>query len=139
MAAAVVGAVFLAFWAIRPLFPVEQASASSGGVTSLQRFYGLPIQPDRIYSEQTMRWFEWYIGPVTLALAGVGFCILVVRAIRSGSVASIVLLTVLGGITALYLWDPEVNPIQLWASRRFATAAFPLFMLPAALAIDFGI
>ncbi len=137
-AACVVGGGLVLAWAIRPLFPTERATGAAGGVARLQAYYGLAIQPNRTYSEQTLRWFEWYIGPVALALAVIGFCILVVRAIRAGSVIAIVLLTMLGGITALYLWNPEVNPLQIWATRRFATAAFPLFMLAAALAIDYG-
>jgi hypothetical protein len=36
----------------------------------------------------------------------------------------------------LYLWNPSIVPDQPWASRRFATAAIPLFLLSAAVALD---
>jgi hypothetical protein len=83
-----------------------------------------------------MRWFEWYIGPAALALGIAGLCILVIWSIRRGRAGSIVLLAMLAGITALYLWNPNVIPDQPWAIRRFATAGIPLFMIAAAVAVD---
>jgi hypothetical protein len=130
--------VLLLAWSIRPLMVTHRVTGAAGGVAALQRHLGLPVQANRMYSEQTLRWLEWYIGPVALALAVVGLCLLVMRIIRSGSAVAIVLLTMVGGITALYLWNPNVNPVQIWASRRFTTAALPLFLLAAAYALDFG-
>jgi hypothetical protein len=57
-------------------------------------------------------------------------------AIRSGSVTATVLLALVGGIAALYLWDPSNTPDQIWVTRRYATGALPLFALAAALALD---
>jgi hypothetical protein len=132
----VVGIGLLGAWALRPAKVLNGNTGAATGVANLQSHLGLPSQPYRTYAEQTLRWFEWYIGPVALALGIVGLVLLVVWAIRSGSVTAIVLLTMVGGITALYLWNPNITPDQIWATRRYATAAFPLFSLAAALALD---
>jgi hypothetical protein len=49
------------------------------------------------------------------------------------------LLAVVGGIAALYLWDPSNTPDQVWVTRRYVTGALPLFALAAALALDIGV
>jgi hypothetical protein len=83
-----------------------------------------------------MLWLEWYIGPVILVLGIAGICILVVRAISGGSAVPAIILAELGGVTALYLLNPHVTPEQIWAARRFATAAFPLLLLCAAVSLE---
>jgi hypothetical protein len=137
VAAWVVGTGLLVAWALRPARAASGLSGPVAGVVGhLQASLGLPVQPRRTYAEQTLRWFEWYIGPIAVALAIVGLCILVTMAIRSGRVTAVVLLALIGGISALYLWDPSNTPDQIWVTRRYATAAFPLFALAAALALD---
>jgi hypothetical protein len=134
----IVGIGLLAAWALRPAKVLDGNTGAASDIGNLQARLGLPAQPYRTYAEQTLRWFEWYIGPIALALAIIGLVLLVVWAIRSGSVTAIVLLTMVGGITALYLWNPSITPDQIWATRRYATGAFPLFALAAALALDVG-
>jgi hypothetical protein len=134
LAAWVVAVGLVAAWALRPAGP--KATGLTANIGALQKLMDLPVSPHRTYAEQTMRWFEWYIGPAALALGIVGLCILVVWSIRRGRAGSIVLLAMLAGITALYLWNPNVTPDQPWAIRRFATAGIPLFMIAAAVAVD---
>jgi hypothetical protein len=134
-----VGIGLLAGWALRPAHAVAGLNSPVSAVVGrLQASLGLPLQPGRTYAEQTLRWFEWYIGPIALALAIVGLCLLVTMAIRSGSVTATVLVTLVGGIAALYLWAPNNTPDQIWVTRRYATGALPLFALAAALALDAG-
>lgn len=135
-----VGTGLLAAWALRPAVAVRGLNAPvSAVVTQLQLSLGLPAQPGRTYAEQSLRWFEWYIGPVAVTLAIIGLCVLVTMAVRSGSVTASVLLAVVGGIAALYLWDPSNTPDQVWVTRRYVTGALPLFALAAALALDIGV
>ena len=138
-AAWVVGVTLAIAWVFRPLGPRETWAPGPSVlnfVATLQKASGLPVQANRTYAEQTMRWLEWYIGPVALGLAIAGMCILVLRSIRGGSGAAAILLFELGGVTALYLWNPNVVPDQVWAARRFVTAAIPLFFICAGLAVD---
>jgi hypothetical protein len=135
-----VGIGLLVAWALRPAKLVGGLNAPvSAVVTQLQVSLGLPAQPGRTYAEQSLRWFEWYIGPIAVALGIIGLCVLVTMAIRSGSVAATVLLAIVGGIAALYLWDPSNTPDQVWVTRRYVTGALPLFALGAALALDVGV
>ena len=118
-AAWVVGVTLAIAWVFRPLGPRETWAPGPSVlnfVATLQKASGLPVQANRTYAEQTMRWLEWYIGPVALGLAIAGMCILVLRSIRGGSGAAAILLFELGGVTALYLWNPNVVPDQV--SRR---------------------
>ena len=130
----VVAVGLVAAWALRPAGP--KATGPTGLIGGLQQTMDLPVSPHRTYAEQTMRWLEWYIGPAALALGIAGLCILVVWSIRRGRAGSIVVLAMLAGITALYLWNPKVTPDQPWAIRRFATAGIPLFMIAAAITVD---
>ncbi len=134
-----VGVGLAAAWALRPATAVYGLNGVvSAVVGQLQASLGLPAQPGRTYAEQTLRWFEWYIGPIAVALAIIGLCLLVTMAIRSGSVPATVVLVLVGGIAALYLWGPSNTPDQIWVTRRYATGALPLFALAAALALDVG-
>jgi hypothetical protein len=135
----IVGTGLLAAWALRPAKAVNgPKTPATAVVAQLQTSLGLPWQPDRTYAEQTLRWFEWYIGPIALVFAVVGLCILVHRAIGSGSVPAVILLTLIGGVVALYLWSPSNTPDQIWVTRRYVTGALPLFVLSAAVALDVG-
>ena len=100
----VVAVGLVAAWALRPAGP--KATGPNGQIGPIQRSLGLPVSPHRTYAEQTLRLLEWYIGPAALALGIAGLCILVFWAIRRGRAGSIILLAMLAGITALYLWNP---------------------------------
>ncbi len=135
-AAWVVGAGLVVAWSLRPAGPKATGSASNPTVLALQQAESLPLAGTRSYAEQTMRWIEWYIGPVTLALAIAGLCYLTVRVIGRGSVPSVVLLAMAGPLTAIYLWTPSITPDQIWAMRRYVPASLPLFVLAAGVMID---
>jgi hypothetical protein len=138
VAAAWVVAIGLgAAWSLRPDGPRQTTTKPAAGM--LERLENLPIQPDRTFGEQSMRWMSWYLGPAAVALAIAGLSILVVRAIRHGSAAAIVVLAMSGGLTALYLWAPNITPEQVWAMRRFVPASLPLFVIAAAVATDAGV
>ena len=133
------GVALLIGWALRPAKAVFGPSGPAATVVGqIQTGLGLPLQPDRTYAEQTLRWFEWYIGPVALALGIIGLGILVTWAVKYGRVTAVVLLVVLGGVVALYLWQPSITPDQIFVTRRYVTSALPLFLLAAAFALDVG-
>jgi hypothetical protein len=131
----IVGLGLALAWALRPAGPRAKGAVSSV-VLQLQRAESLPIEPTRTYSEQSMLWIQWYIGPVALALAIAGLCLLTFRTIARGSARSAVLLAMTGPITALYLWDPSVTPYQIWVTRRYVPAGLPLLVIAAAVALD---
>ena len=121
-------------WTLRPvLFRPRWVAYSLIG--ALQRNAGLAVDPRRTYSEATLRWFSWYLGPITVGLAIVGVAVLLIRAGRRLDAAVTVVLSVAGTGTALYLWKPSILPDQIWAMRRFVPAGLPLFVLLAACAL----
>jgi len=121
-------------WAIRPavMHPLSTSTPLIGG---LQDEAGLPFQPARSYAEDSVIWISWYLGPITVALAAVGAAVAVARSLRQAVAEYSLVLAVAGIGTALYLWKPSIAPDQIWAMRRFVPAAFPLFVLLAALAL----
>lgn len=134
-----VGIVLVLDWALRANGPKQTtavAPAVAVSIANLQKMAGVPIQTNRTYGEQSLAWFDWYIGPVALALAILGLALLVHRSIRRGSVPATVLLAVAGAVTILYLWNPHNTPDQVWVMRRYVTASLPLFMVAAAVALD---
>lgn len=123
-------------WILRPVGPKATQLPASPIVAALQRSNGLPFSPTRTYAEATMRWFQWYLGPITVALGIGGIALMVVRAVRTRLVAALVILVFTLPLTVFYLWKPSVVPDQIWASRRFVPIGFPLFVLAGGYALD---
>jgi hypothetical protein len=100
---------------------------------------GVPPDGTRTYNEDTVVWLQWYLGPVALAagLAGLGFA--AARTVEgrwpAGQVGAAVLI---GGMTALYAWNPRVAPDQIWAMRRFLPVTMPGLLMLGAVALREG-
>jgi hypothetical protein len=131
----VVGTLLVLAWSLRPAFQHSLGSSTATG--PLEASEGLSINPLRTLSEQSLVWMSWYIGPVTLALAIVGICVLLGRSIRSGTWPPVVVLFMSAGVTAIYVYDPSITPDQIFAMRRFVPGALPLLVLSGAVAIEF--
>jgi hypothetical protein len=126
-------------WALRPAFPLEQLRSPNPTVAALQQAEGLPLDATRSYSEQTMVWMSWYIGPIALALAIIGVGILVTRLVRRPDPAVALFLFVAGLGTVLYLLTPQITPEQIWAMRRYVPAGLPFLLMAAAVTVDAGL
>jgi hypothetical protein len=141
-AAALVVLAALGF-AVRPY--VQTARADSGPsviayVGYLQRAAGLPLDPRRLYAEDTLYWVIWYIGLPAVLLAVFGLALLTRRLLRAlitwndpFSVARMWTLPLLmiGWVTAIVLWRPGTVPDQPWASRRLVPVVLPGLILVA--------
>lgn len=135
--AVAVGAGLVAAWALRPALDTGRIDPPISTTATLQKLEGVGvIDASRSYSEHTMTWMSWYLGPVVVALAIWGIGILIVRFIRDAHAAAGMVLTVAGICTAMYLIRPEITPDQIWASRRFVPAALPFLVLSAVVALD---
>lgn len=142
--ASLAGAVGMALvfgWGLRPAISKATQSIPPASTETLQRIEGLPIAPLRNYSEHSLVWISWYVGPAVLTLAIGGLCWLIVHVLRahsasSGRDAAFVLLAITGPLTAIYLWKPAINPLQVYALRRFVPDTLPLVMLAAAFLVD---
>jgi hypothetical protein len=132
----VVGAVALAVgWLVRP-YVQHVRGAAIPLVVLLQRADGLAPDPTRHYFESSLRWLAWYLGPVALAAGIVGAALLVRATLRRGADFEWVLTAAFVATGAVYLWNANALPDQLWVMRRFVPIVLPGFVLCAALALE---
>jgi hypothetical protein len=133
----------LTVFAIRPYVQTVRGHPSAAVATfiaGLQRAQGLPIDPGRLYSEQTLYWVIWYIGLPTLLLGGVAVAALVCNSLRAlltwrdpdlrWRLWALPIAIVCAG-SAVVLWAPEIAPDQPWASQRLAVIVLPGLILGA--------
>jgi hypothetical protein len=140
---ALIAAAVLIGFAVRPYVQTvhgRQSAAVSDFIASLQRLQGLPVNPTRLYSEQTLYWVIWYIGLPTVLLGGFGIVLLVRRCLRalltwrdpdrSWRIWGLPLAILCAG-SAVVLWRPDIVPDQPWASRRLVVVALPTMIICA--------
>jgi hypothetical protein len=125
--------------ASRPLWTtVHRGTESSvdrftnGVVEYFQTAQGLPVDPTRTYAEHTVTWIAFYLTWPIVLLAIAGFGIATYRAIRERPGWMLLIIGCLAP-SILYLLKPEIVPDQIWAIRRFESAAIPAFALAAGL------
>ncbi len=140
---ALIAAAVLIGLAVRPYVQTvhgRPSAAVSHFIASLQRLQGLPVNPTRLYSEQTLYWVIWYIGLPTVLLGGFGIVLLVRRCLRalltwrdpdrSWRIWGLPLAIFCAG-SAVVLWRPDIVPDQPWASRRLVVVALPTMIIGA--------
>jgi hypothetical protein len=132
----IVAAALIGF-AVRPYVQTVRGHPSAGVasfIAGLQRLQGLPVDPDRLYSEQTLYWVIWYIGLPTVLLGGVGIAALVRNCLRAlitwsdrdarWRIWALPLAIICVG-SAVVLWQPDIVPDQPWASQRLVVMVLP--------------
>jgi hypothetical protein len=143
-AAAAAVAVGLIALASRPLWYVGVGTGGSVRfIESLQRAQGLPVDGNRNYAEQAVRWVSWYTGWPALVLAGVALALLTRSAVLgrrdpvSGTTATRWVLGLgLPVVSALsVLWSPGITPDHPWADRRLVPTVLPVVALLAVWAV----
>jgi hypothetical protein len=138
-----VTAAVLTGFAIRPYVQTVRghpSPAMASFIAGLQHLQGLPADPTRLYSEQTLYWAIWYIGLPTVLLGGVGLAALVCNCLRAlltwrdqderWRVWGLPLAIVCTG-SAVVLWQPDIAPDQPWASQRLVVIVLPGLILGA--------
>ena len=135
--------------AIRPYLQTVRGpatGATASFVASLQRLEHLPVDPGRLYAEDTLYWVIWYVGLPAVLLGGFGLALLVRRCLRAlfswrdsppssapafiARVWALPLAVICCGSAAV-LWQPETVPDQPWASRRLVPLVLPGLILCA--------
>jgi hypothetical protein len=116
--------------------PASGATASY--VASLQRLENLPLDPGRLYAEDTLYWVIWYVGLPAVLLGFFGAALLLRRCLRAllswpdraGTARSWGLpLAIICWGSAAALWQPQTVPDQPWASRRLVPLVIPGLIL----------
>ncbi len=134
---AVLAAAVLIGFAVRPYVQTVRghpSAAVAAFIAGLQRLQGLPVDPTRLYSEQTLYWVIWYIGLPTVLLAGVGLVMVVRYCLRAlltwrdpvslWRIWGLPLAIICAG-SVIVLWRPDIMPDQPWASRRLVVMVLP--------------
>src|SRR4029078_5650481 len=97
-------------WFVRPL--VQTTHGDRNAIVALvQRLNHASIDPTRRYSELSVRWISWYLGPITLTLGIIGaaaLAYLFVRGPLRAQPATVAL--ILAPPALLYVWWPSTTP-----------------------------
>ena len=119
--------------AVRPYVEKVRGPANPY-VAALQRLESLPIDPGRLYAENTLYWVIWYLGIPALLLGVIGLAMVTRQCLRalitwrdaSGAARSWALpLAIFGWGLFAVLWQPGTVPDQPWASRRLVPVVLP--------------
>jgi hypothetical protein len=119
--------------AIRPYLEKARGPANSY-VAALQRLESLPIDPGRLYAENSLYWVVWYLGVPALLLGMIGLAVvtrLCVRALITWrdtdgvAQAWVFPVAIIGWGLFAALWQPATVPDQPWASRRLVPVILP--------------
>src|SRR6266699_2720628 len=140
-------AAALAGFAARPYVQVVRGHpslATAAFVAGLQRVQHLPVDPTRLYAEDTLYWVIWYIGAPAVLLGGLGLALLVRRTVRAlltwrdtaGAARNwgLPLAIIVGGMAAV-LWQPGAGP----AAWSLAGACCVAALLVPTVVTTFGV
>lgn len=129
-----------ALLASRPLWMVSrhlaEGSTFANLVGALQEADGLERDPTRSYDELSLTWLSWYFGWPMVVLAFAGLALLTYRTVRFRDPRALLVLTVVGAPSALFLWRLSITPDQVWAMRRLLPLAIPGFLIVTAMALS---
>ncbi|HEX5744391.1 MAG TPA: glycosyltransferase family 39 protein, partial [Candidatus Saccharimonadales bacterium] len=90
----------------------------------------------RNFSEQTVNWLVWYLGPVMAALGAFGLAYAAGRASKAKNLLLLPAVFVIGGTALFYLIRPSIFPDQPWGSRRLLPVILPGVAVFGALALE---
>ncbi|MFD0666067.1 hypothetical protein [Thermocatellispora tengchongensis] len=127
--------VMLAF-AVRPLLQTvrrdpatPEDALTAEFVGAIQRANGLPADPTRLYSEQSLYWVIWYVGVPVALLAALAVVVLTRRLARGTGFGWLLPLGVIGWTTVTTLALPAITPDHPFASRRLVPVIIPGMVL----------
>lgn len=122
--------------ASRPIWMTAESPRQGVNIASIQSREGVPIEP-RIYTELTVDWVVWYIGPITAVLGIIGASLIAAGVMRSKKqIAALAIILMFVATAAVYMVQPSVSPAQIWASRRMLPVIMPSLMVFGAAVMD---
>ncbi|MGD8373712.1 MAG: glycosyltransferase family 39 protein [Candidatus Woesebacteria bacterium] len=122
--------------ASRPLWMTAESPKQSVNIANMQTKEGVPIEP-RIYTELTVDWVVWYIGPIIALLGIVGLSFVASNAMkdrRQLAIFAVVLMFLV--VSIVYVVQPSVSPAQIWASRRMLPVIMPSLVIFGVVMMD---
>lgn len=135
-AAAVLTVLVMLAFALRPLVQTvrrppatEDDEMNVRFIETVQRIQHLPVDGTRQYSELSLHWVAWYIGPPALLFAVLGAALLVRRLLRGRSGGWLLPYSMVVWTTTQVLIRPGITPDHPWASRRLIGLIIPGLLL----------
>lgn len=124
---AVLGGVALLY--VRPVVSLREMVPPVGDpwsafVDGFPRGPGDPLPPGTP-GWFSMWWLGWYLGPIGLVAAVVGWARSWWETLMGRASRMLPFLLVFSGTTLAYLWRPTITPDHVWAMRRFLPLALP--------------
>lgn len=121
--------------ATRPLWQTTRG-AFNLNLENMQRRWNHQVDGTRTYHEQTVHWLALYFGWGTLAVAVLGYAVLIAAFVRQRRYALSGVLAMGLSMSALYLWNGQIAPDQPWAMRRYVPVIIPLLLVAAGAALE---
>ena len=113
-------------WAITGIFFIVLASRPLWFIGLSDR--SNPLSP-RTFSEQTINWIIWYVGPIIMIAGVVGLAVILTRILRGKNQLMMPFIAILAVSSLLYLLNPNITGDQVWATRRLLPIVIPGFVL----------
>ncbi len=120
-------------FAIRPYLQTVRGKSAQNeaAVAAYQRADHLPIDPTRLYYENSLHWVFWYIGIPAVALGTLAAGLLLRRCLWGRAPTWTLPLMTFAWCTVTFLYRPAIIPDHPWASRRLVPAVLPGLILLA--------
>lgn len=132
----------MAVFAVRPYLQIVRRvphnpddRLNAAFIAALQHSQSLPSDPNRQYSELSLRWVTWYIGVPAVLLGTIGAALVVRKLLRRRSTEWALPYAMIVWTTVTTLWRPAITPDQPWASRRLIQVVIPGLLLFAVWAL----
>lgn len=90
----------------------------------------------RTFSEQTMNWIWWYIGPMLMLFGIIGLGWVAAHLVHGRKTELLAFMCVMLPPALLYLLQPNITGDQPWAVRRLLPVVLPGFVLLALLVFE---
>lgn len=136
----------VALFAVRPLLQTvrrvphsDDDRVNAAFIAAMQKAEGLPIDPNRQYSELSLHWVAWYIGVPAVLLGTIGAGLLLRNLLRRRSLDWALPWAVIAWTTVTTLWRPAITPDHPWASRRLIQVVIPGMLLFAVWAVAWAV
>ncbi|GII33183.1 hypothetical protein [Planotetraspora mira] len=116
---------------VRRVAVTPEDKLTANFISKTQQVNHLPIDPTRLYYEDSLYWVIWYVGVPVVVLATLAAAVLARRMARGREFGWLLPLAIIGWTTVTTLWRPAITPDHPWASRRLVPIVIPGMILLA--------
>lgn len=127
--------LFIIGLASRPLWMTSYTKSQSGLIGALQAAEGHKVEP-RDYTELSLHWMWWYIGPMAALFGSIGVLQAVGKSFKKMDYTLSVLLLVFIIPAMVYFVRPSIAADQIWVIRRYLPVILPGILIFSAIGMQ---